>query len=160
MIAVLQRVRQAHVSVDGVTRGNIGPGLLALVCVERFDTETQANKMLAKILKLRLFGDRAGKMNHNVQNMDGLGQAGSVGGLLLVSQFTLVADTSAGNRPSFTAAALPEEGRRLFDYLVAQARQQHPLVQAGVFAADMQVSLVNDGPVTIPLRIAPAFAVT
>lgn len=160
MIAVLQRVRQACVTVDGVVTGEIGAGLLVLLCAEQGDTELQADKLLAKILKLRIFGDSAGKMNHSVQNMDGLGQAGSVGGLLLVSQFTLAANTSSGNRPSFTAAASPAQGQRLYGYFVAQARLQHPLVQTGVFAADMQVSLVNDGPVTIPLRILPASAAT
>jgi D-aminoacyl-tRNA deacylase len=105
----------------------------------------QADKLLAKLLKLRIFGDEAGKMNRSVQDTGG--------GLLLVSQFTLAADTSGGNRPSFTNAAAPEEGRRLYDYLVAQARVAHPLVATGEFAANMQVHLVNDGPVTIPLRV-------
>lgn len=156
MHALLQRVIQAQVKVDGRVTGQIGPGLLVLLCAEQGDTPQQADKLLAKILKLRIFSDVAGKMNHSVQNMDGLGQPASSGGLLVVSQFTLAADASAGNRPSFTAAASPEDGRRLYDYFVAQARRLHPLVQTGVFAADMQVSLVNDGPVTIPLRIAPA----
>ena len=152
MIAVLQRVRQARVEVDGAVVGAIGPGLLVLVCAERGDTEAEADKLLAKILKLRIFSDDAGKMNRSVQDLDG---QGACGGLLLVSQFTLAADTR-GNRPSFTQAAAPDEGRRLYDYAVAQARKLHPEVATGQFAADMQVHLVNDGPVTIPMRIAPA----
>ena len=153
MIAVLQRVRQARVEVDGAVVGAIGPGLLVLVCAERGDTEAEADKLLAKILKLRIFSDDAGKMNRSVQDLDG---QGACGGLLLVSQFTLAADTTGGNRPSFTQAAAPDEGRRLYDYAVAQARKLHPEVAIGQFAADMQVHLVNDGPVTIPMRMAPA----
>ena len=145
MISVVQRVSQARVVVDGVTIGEIGAGLLVLVCAERGDSEAQADKLLAKILKLRIFGDENGKMNRSVQDVGG--------GLLLVSQFTLAADTSGGNRPSFTNAAAPDEGRRLYDYFVAQARASHPVVQTGEFAAHMQVQLVNDGPVTIPLRV-------
>lgn len=156
MIAVLQRVSEARVVVDSVVVGEIGPGLLVLLCAEQGDTELQSDKLLAKILKLRIFSDDAGKMNHSVQNMreKADGQA-TVGGLLIVSQFTLAADVSGGNRPSFTAAAKPDEGRRLYDYFVAQAGLAHPIVQTGQFGADMQVHLVNDGPVTIPLRIAP-----
>ena len=150
MISVLQRVREARVDVDGQTAGAIGAGLLVLVCAERGDTDAEADKLLAKILKLRIFSDAAGKMNQSVQDVDG--------GLLLVSQFTLAADTTGGNRPSFTQAAAPDDGRRLYDYLVAQARKAHPVVATGQFAADMQVHLVNDGPVTIPLRMAPALA--
>lgn len=153
MIAVLQRVRQARVEVANQVVGAIGAGLLVLVCAERGDTEAEADKLLAKLLKLRIFSDEAGKMNKSVQDLDG---QGSCGGLLLVSQFTLAADTSGGNRPSFTQAAAPDEGRRLYDYLVDRARALHPDVASGQFAADMQVHLVNDGPVTIPLRIAPA----
>ena len=153
MISVLQRVREARVDVDGQTVGAIGAGLLVLVCAERGDTEAEADKLLAKILKLRIFSDEAGKMNRSVQDLDG---RGTCGGLLLVSQFTLAADTTGGNRPSFTQAAAPEEGRRLYDYLVAQTRKAHPVVATGQFAADMQVHLVNDGPVTIPLRMTPA----
>ncbi|KQO24060.1 D-tyrosyl-tRNA(Tyr) deacylase [Acidovorax sp. Leaf76] len=148
MISVLQRVREARVDVEGCTVGAIGAGLLVLVCAERGDTEAEADKLLAKILKLRIFSDDAGKMNRSVQDTGG--------GLLLVSQFTLAADTTGGNRPSFTQAAAPDEGRRLYDYVVARARAAHPQVATGQFAADMQVHLVNDGPVTIPLRIAPA----
>ena len=152
MIAVLQRVSQAHVVIDGQVHGQIGAGLLLLLCAEQGDTEAQADRLLAKILKLRIFSDAAGKMNLSVQDLDGQGTSG---GLLIVSQFTLAADVSGGNRPSFTQAARPEDGRRLYDYFVAQARAAHHVVQTGVFAADMQVHLVNDGPVTIPLRIAP-----
>ena len=150
MISVLQRVREARVDVDGQTVGAIGAGLLVLVCAERGDTEAEANKLLAKLLKLRIFSDDAGKMNKSVQDIGG--------GLLLVSQFTLAADTTGGNRPSFTQAAAPDEGRRLYDYFVTQARNAHPVVATGQFAADMQVHLVNNGPVTIPLRIAPVVA--
>ena len=153
MISVLQRVRQARVEVAGKVVGQIGAGLVVLVCAERGDTEHEADRLLAKLLKLRIFSDAAGKMNLSVQDMDG---QGTPGGLLLVSQFTLAADTTGGNRPSFTQAAAPDEGRRLYDYLVAQARAAHPLVATGEFAADMQLHLVNDGPVTIPLRMAPA----
>ena len=145
MKAVLQRVRSARVEVDGQTVGQIDHGLLVLVCAERGDTDAQADKVLAKILKLRIFSDDAGKMNRSVQDV--------AGGLLIVSQFTLAAEVSGGNRPSFTGAAEPDEARRLYDYMVAQARLQHPLVQTGQFAANMQVHLVNDGPVTIPLQM-------
>jgi len=147
MKALLQRVAEARVVIAGDTVGQIGPGLLVLVCAERGDTEAQADKLLAKILKLRIFSDEAGKMNLSVQDVKG--------GLLVVSQFTLAADASGGNRPSFTGAAAPDEGRRLYDYFVAQGRALHPEVQTGQFAADMKVHLVNDGPVTIPLQIAP-----
>lgn len=153
MIGVIQRVSQASVHVDGEIIGRIGKGLLVLVCAEQGDTEVEADKFLAKLLKLRIFSDAQGKMNHSVQDLDG---HGTVGGLLLVSQFTLAANLQGGNRPSFTQAAAPSEGRRLYDYLVLQARAMHPLVQTGLFAADMQVALINDGPVTIPMRIAPA----
>lgn len=152
MMALLQRVRQARVEVAGQTVGEIGPGLLVLLCAERGDTPVQSAKLLAKMLKLRIFSDTAGKMNLSVQDMDGQGTAG---GLLVVSQFTLAADTAGGNRPSFTQAAAPDDGRRLYLDFLAKAQVAHPLVQAGQFAADMQVHLVNDGPVTIPLRIAP-----
>jgi len=148
MQTLLQRVTEAHVSVAGQTIGAIGPGLLALLCAERGDDEAVADRLLAKLLKLRIFGDEAGKMNRSVQDVGG--------GLLIVSQFTLAADTSGGNRPSFTNAAPPDEGRRLYDYFVAQARGLHPLVATGQYAADMRVALVNDGPVTIPLRMTAA----
>ena len=150
MQALIQRVRRASVTIDGVLNGQIGVGLLVLVCAEQGDTPAQADKLLAKILKLRIFGDAQGKMNLCVQDLDG---AGSHGGLLVVSQFTLAADTSGGNRPSFKNAASPDRGRNLYDYFVQQARVLHSEVQTGVFAADMQVELVNDGPVTIPMRV-------
>ena len=152
MIGLLQRVREARVEVAGEIVGRIGPGLLALVCAEQGASEAQADKLLAKMLKLRIFSDEAGKMNRSVQDLDG---QGTCGGLLIVSQFTLAADTTGGNRPSFTAAAAPDEGRRLYNYFVDQARAAHPIVQTGEFAADMQVHLVNDGPVTIPMRMEP-----
>lgn len=153
MLALVQRVLRAGVTVEGAVVGEIGPGFLVLVCAEQGDTTTEADKLLAKLLKLRVFSDAQGKMNHSIQDMDG---AGAQGGLLLVSQFTLAADLSGGNRPSFKAAASPDEGRRLYDYFVDQARVAHPVVQTGRFATDMRVELVNDGPVTIPVRIAPA----
>ena len=146
MQALIQRVTHASVSVGNETIGAIGPGLLVLLCAERDDTDAVADKLLAKLLKLRIFSDEAGKMNRSVQDV--------AGGLLIVSQFTLAADTSGGNRPSFTAAAAPDEGRRLYEHFVAQARSAHPVVQTGRFAADMQVALVNDGPVTIPMRLS------
>ncbi|NRO94808.1 D-tyrosyl-tRNA(Tyr) deacylase [Paraburkholderia sp. NMBU_R16] len=149
MIALIQRVSQAQVRVGTRVTGEIGPGLLALVCAERGDSEAVADKLVAKVLGYRVFGDAAGKMNLPLSNIDGAGRAG---GLLLVSQFTLAADTDSGLRPSFTPAAPPEDGRRLFDYFVAAARDRHPLVETGEFGAEMQVSLVNDGPVTFWLR--------
>ncbi len=145
MNALLQRVTEARVEVHGATVGQIGAGLLMLVCAERGDSEAQVDKLLAKILKLRIFSDEGGKMNRSVQDV--------AGGLLIVSQFTLAADVSGGNRPSFTAAAAPDVGRKLYDFLVAQATAAHPLVQTGQFGADMKVHLVNDGPVTIPLQV-------
>lgn len=150
MITVLQRVREARVDIEGRTVGQIGHGLLVLVCAEQGDSEKEADKLLAKLMKLRVFTDDAGKMNRSVQDVQG--------GLLIVSQFTLVADTTSGNRPSFTQAANPQEGQRLYDYLIEQAQLLHTVgpVATGVFGADMQVHLVNDGPVTIPLRMAPA----
>jgi len=145
LISVLQRVSEARVVVDGAVTGEIGAGLLVLVCAERGDTDALADKLLAKILKLRIFSDEAGKMNRSVQDTGG--------GLLIVSQFTLAADTTGGNRPSFTQAAPPDEGQRLYDFFVTRARAAHPVVQTGRFAADMKVQLINDGPVTIPLRV-------
>ena len=152
MMSVIQRVKNARVEVDGRITGQIEQGLLVLVCAEKGDTEAEADKLLAKMLKLRIFSDDAGKMNLSVQDVDG---KGGCGGLLIVSQFTLAADTKGGNRPSFTAAAAPDEGRRLYNYFVDQARAAHSIVQTGEFAADMQVHLVNDGPVTIPMRMEP-----
>ena len=146
MITVLQRVSEASVRVEGQVIGQIGHGLLVLVCAEQGDTEAVADRLLAKILKLRIFADEAGKMNRSVQDVGG--------GLLVVSQFTLAADVAGGNRPSFTQAAKPDEGRRLYEHFVAQARAAHPVVQTGQFAADMKVALVNDGPITIPIRMS------
>ena len=145
MMALLQRVSEASVRVDGEVIGQIGHGLLVLLCAEKGDTEAVADKLLAKLLKLRIFGDESGKMNRSVQDVGG--------GLLLVSQFTLAADVGGGNRPSFTQAAAPEDGRRLYAHFVAQAQKAHPVVQTGRFAADMKVALVNDGPITIPMRM-------
>jgi D-aminoacyl-tRNA deacylase len=145
VIALLQRVSRAQVDVGGQTIGAIGPGLLVLVCAEPSDSAATAERLLAKVLKLRIFGDEAGKMNLSVQDVQG--------GLLIVSQFTLAADTRSGNRPGFKDAAPPEQGRALYQHFVHQARAQHPEVATGEFGADMQVSLLNDGPVTIPMRV-------
>ena len=145
MIAIAQRVSQARVEVDGVVVGAIGAGLLVLVCGEPADSDAIADKLVAKLLKMRIFADDAGKMNRSVQDVGG--------GLLLVSQFTLAADVSGGNRPSFTGAAPAEQGRRLYERVLQAARASHPDVAAGVFGADMQVHLVNDGPVTIPITL-------
>ena len=153
MLALVQRVSRAQVTVENEVIGHIGCGFLVLVCAEQGDTRVEADKLLSKILKLRVFNDGNGKMNLSIQNLDG---AGKVGGLLLVSQFTLAADTTGGNRPSFTDAAAPALGRELFDYFVAQARNAHPIVQTGRFATEMAVELVNDGPITIPMRVPPA----
>ncbi|AJP56466.1 D-tyrosyl-tRNA(Tyr) deacylase [Pandoraea vervacti] len=159
MIALIQRVLEAAVTVDGRTVGAIGPGLLALVCAERGDTEASADKLLAKLLAYRVFPDEAGKMNRSVSSLDGKTDgAGTAGGLLLVSQFTLAADTNSGTRPSFTPAASPADGKRLFDHFVAQARARHPIVETGEFGAYMRVSLVNDGPVTFWLQTRPEAA--
>ena len=144
MKAVVQRVREARVEISGEVVGSIDAGLLVLLCAEQGDNESQADRMLSKLIKLRIFSDEAGKMNRSVQDVGG--------GLLIVSQFTLAADLSGGNRPSFGGAAAPQEGRRLYDYFVQKAREVHPVVATGVFAADMQVHLVNDGPVTIPMQ--------
>ena len=145
MIALVQRVARAEVSVGGTSMGAIGQGLLVLVCAEPQDTELLADKLVAKLLKLRVFADAAGKMNLSVADV--------MGGVLIISQFTLAADVSGGNRPSFTGEAAPELGRRLYERVVATARSSHPRVACGEFGADMQVSLVNDGPVTIPITL-------
>ncbi|HYE71232.1 MAG TPA: D-aminoacyl-tRNA deacylase [Aquabacterium sp.] len=145
MIGLIQRVAEARVTVDGRVTGEIGHGLLVLVCAEPADTEAQAAKLVDKLLKLRIFSDEAGKMNRSVVDAGG--------GLLIVSQFTLAADVSGGNRPSFTGAAGPELGRRLYEKVVELARARHPQVATGEFGADMKVGLVNDGPVTIPIRV-------
>ena len=145
MISVLQRVRQARVEVEGKVVGQIGAGLVVLVCAERGDTEAEAARLLAKILRLRIFSDGAGKMNKSVQDVEG--------GLLIVSQFTLAADTGAGMRPGFSTAAAPAEAERVFNLLVESCRHQHAGgVETGRFGAHMVVSLVNDGPVTFLLR--------
>ena len=145
MIAVVQRVTRAEVTVGGVRTGAIAHGLLVLACAEPADTDAIADKLVAKLLKLRIFSDDQGKMNRSVVDVQG--------GLLIVSQFTLAADVSGGNRPSFTGAAGPELGRALYERLLATARVLHPVVASGEFGADMQVSLVNDGPVTIPITL-------
>ncbi|MDP1686081.1 D-aminoacyl-tRNA deacylase [Hydrogenophaga sp.] len=145
MIALLQRVSEARVEIEGEIVGSVGQGLLVLLCAEPDDTEAVSEKMLAKILKIRIFGDAAGKMNLSVQDI--------AGGLLIVSQFTLAADTKSGNRPGFTGAAPPALGEAIYEAFVRSARAAHPVVQTGRFGADMKVHLINDGPVTIPLQI-------
>ena len=147
MIGLLQRVSEASVTVDGDVTGAIGRGLMVLVCAEKGDTEREADALLAKLLTYRVFSDDAGKMNRSVTDV--------AGGLLLVPQFTLAADTRSGTRPSFSPAAAPEDGRRLFDHVVRQARERHGIVETGRFGADMKVALINDGPVTFWLRIDP-----
>lgn len=148
MIGLLQRVSQARVVVDDQTVGEIGRGLLVLVCAERGDSDRQAQALVDKLLRYRVFADDAGKMNRSLLDVQG--------GLLLVPQFTLAADTQSGTRPSFTPAAAPDQARQLFDVAVAAAARELPLVQTGQFGADMKVHLVNDGPVTFWLRQPPA----
>ncbi len=148
MIALIQRVSEAAVRVDGEVVGAIGAGLLALVCAERGDTPAQADRLLDKLLAYRVFADEAGKMNRSLKDV--------AGGLLVVSQFTLAADTNSGTRPSFTPAADPATGRALYEHFVERARSLHPVVATGRFGADMKVALVNDGPVTFWLRVAPS----
>jgi D-aminoacyl-tRNA deacylase len=145
MLALLQRVQRAWVDIDGKTVGRIEQGLLVFICAEKLDTPERAQKLLAKLLKLRVFSDENGKMNRSLQDIQG--------GLLIVSQFTLAADTRSGTRPGFSNAAPPALGQALYDQFVACARAAHPLVQTGQFGADMQVHLVNDGPVTIPMQV-------
>jgi len=147
MISLIQRVSSARVIVQDQTIGQIGKGLLILICAEKGDDESVSEKLLDKILKLRIFSDDQGKMNRSAQDVGA--------GLLIVSQFTLAADCSGGNRPSFGQAAEPQEGRKLYEYFLTSARDRHPLVESGRFGANMQVHIVNDGPVTIPLRIQP-----
>jgi D-tyrosyl-tRNA(Tyr) deacylase len=144
MIGLLQRVTEARVLVAGAPVGAIGRGLLVLVGVQRGDDEQRAARLLERLLGYRVFPDAAGRMNRSLRDVQG--------GLLLVPQFTLAADTRKGSRASFTSAAPPEEGRRLFEHLVRRATASHPLVETGRFGADMQVSLVNDGPVTFWLE--------
>jgi D-tyrosyl-tRNA(Tyr) deacylase len=145
MIALIQRVTRAQVDVAGETVGKIGPGLLALVAVQPADGEPQALRMVERLLGYRVFSDDAGKMNKSLADVNG--------GLLLVSQFTLAADTDKGMRPSFTSAAPPEHGRKWFERLVELARNRHATVEIGRFGAHMEVSLVNDGPVTFWLEV-------
>ncbi|MCC6302279.1 MAG: D-tyrosyl-tRNA(Tyr) deacylase [Gammaproteobacteria bacterium] len=147
MIALLQRVATARVEVDGRVVGEIGRGLLVFLAVERGDREAQAERLIERVLNYRVFPDDAGRMNLSV--LDATGE------VLLVSQFTLAADTRSGLRPSFTPAAEPAEARRLFDYALARARTAPLRVETGRFGADMQIALVNDGPVTLSLRAAP-----
>ncbi len=145
MIALLQRVAEARVEIEGRQVGRIGRGLLLFVCAEPDDGEAIADRLVDKVLRLRIFADAAGKMNLDLATVGG--------GLLVVSQFTLAADTASGNRPGFSRAAAPELGRRLYERVVATARSRHAEVASGEFGADMKVHLVNDGPVTIPLRV-------
>ena len=145
MIALVQRVRQARVEVAGEVIGAIDHGLLVFVCAEPQDDESHVARLVAKLLKLRIFADDAGKMNRSVQDV--------AGGLLIVSQFTLAADTSTGNRPGFSGAALPALGRALYERVLSLAREAHPTVACGEFGAEMKVHLINDGPVTIPLKL-------
>jgi len=147
MIALIQRVTQGRVTVDGATVGAIGPGLLALICAERNDAEPQADALLDKLLLYRVFADDEGRMNRSLRDV--------AGELLLVPQFTLAAETSSGTRPSFTPAAAADVGRHLFEHFVAQARERYPRVEAGRFGAHMQVELINDGPVTFWLQVRP-----
>ena len=141
MRALLQRVTQASVSVDGQRIGACGPGLLILVCAMQGDTQAQADHLAAKIAKLRIFKDEAGKMNRSITDIGG--------SALVVSQFTLAADTSRGNRPGFSYAAAPAQAEALYEYFAAQMAAQGVAVETGQFGADMQVELLNDGPVTI-----------
>lgn len=147
MIALLQRVSKASVTVGDELTGAIGQGLLVLLCAERGDTEKVADGLIGKLLSYRVFNDDAGKMNRSVSDLSG--------GLLLVPQFTLAADTHSGTRPSFTPAAAPELGKYLFEYALTQARSMHAKVESGRFGAHMQVALVNDGPVTFWLQSKP-----
>ena len=148
MIALIQRVSAAHVEVDGEVVGRIGTGLLALVAIERGDGEAQARRMLERLLGYRVFGDELGRMNRSLRDVGG--------GLLLVSQFTLAADTASGMRPGFSGAATPEDGERWFTVLLELARAAHPAVESGRFRTHMKVHLVNDGPVTFHLRVPAA----
>jgi D-aminoacyl-tRNA deacylase len=147
MIALLQRVTHASVTVAGTETGRIGAGLLVLLGVEKHDTQVQADRLLERLLGYRVFPDSGGKMNVSLTQLGG--------GLLLVPQFTLAADTRRGSRPGFSAAAAPENGQHLFDYFVDAAHRQHAQVATGIFGANMQVNLCNDGPVTFWLQVAP-----
>ncbi len=141
MRALLQRVSEASVAVDGQIIGQCGPGLLILICAMQGDTEADADQLATKISKLRIFIDEAGKMNRSILETGGAA--------LVISQFTLAADTSRGNRPGFSGAATPDDGRRLYDHFAARIAAQGIATQTGKFGADMKVSLLNDGPVTI-----------
>ena len=147
MIALIQRVSTARVTVDGQVRGEIGVGLLALIGIERGDGEAQLTRLLERLLDFRVFADAAGRMNLSLRDTGG--------GLLLVPQFTLAADTTTGTRPGFSTAASPELANVLFKQLLAAARAAHPVVASGEFGAHMQVSLTNDGPVTFWLQASP-----
>lgn len=151
MMALLQRVAEARVDIEGQPVGSIGPGLLVFLCAEPDDDELVVEKMLDKILKLRIFSDEGGRMNLSLRDV--------AGGLLVVSQFTLAADTRSGNRPGFSGAAPPELGQSLYESFLRRARLVHPIVESGRFGADMKVHLINDGPVTLPLKIGPARSV-
>jgi D-tyrosyl-tRNA(Tyr) deacylase len=144
MLALIQRVKQAAVEVGGETVGAIGPGLLVFLGVERDDTAAHAERLLKKVLAYRVFSDAEGKMNLSVADVKG--------GVLVVSQFTLAADTSKGLRPSFSSAKPPAEAQQLYEFFLTEARKAHRDVACGRFGADMQVSLVNDGPVTFLLQ--------
>lgn len=145
MIALIQRVQHASVVVHGKTIGAIETGILALVGVEKDDSDVKAKRLLERVLNYRIFADSDDKMNLSLRDING--------GLLLVPQFTLAADTQKGNRPSFSSAATPEQGQQLFELFVTQAKEQHNKVETGQFGADMKVSLLNDGPVTFWLQV-------
>ena len=145
MIALIQRVQHANVEVDGKIIGTIGEGILALVGVEKEDDDVKAQRLLERLLNYRIFADSDDKMN--------LSLCDTSGGLLLVPQFTLAADTQKGNRPSFSSAATPDQGQKLFDFFVQQAKENYSNVETGQFGADMKVSLLNDGPVTFWLQV-------
>jgi D-tyrosyl-tRNA(Tyr) deacylase len=148
LIALVQRVAEARVAAGGEDLGAIGRGVLALVGVERADTEREAERLAQRVLGYRIFADAEGRMNRSLADI--------AGGLLVVPQFTLAADTRSGTRPGFSTAAAPEEGRRLFEHFVQACRGRHAGVASGRFGADMQVSLVNDGPVTFWLQVSPS----
>ncbi len=145
MIALIQRVTQADVSVDGIQIGVIERGIMALIAVEKQDSEKSAQRLFERIVNYRIFPDTEDRMNLNLQAIQG--------GLLLIPQFTLAADTNSGNRPSFTPAASPEKGAEIFNYFVSYAKNNFPNIQTGQFGADMQVALINDGPVTFTLKV-------
>ena len=147
MLTIIQRVTEAQVVVDNVTLGKIDQGIMALVAVEKEDTEKQATRLLERILNYRIFADENDKMNLSLKDIQG--------GLLVIPQFTLAANTQSGNRPSFSTAASPEKGLQLFSYFCEQASKSYPSTAFGQFGADMKVSLTNDGPVTFTLKVTP-----